>query len=74
MSNDWTPRQDGDANHPQNQGPPQDHLSHMRQYDDEPMESYQSAGSEFPTWIFWLGGLLLFNGLSYAFGWGWFIY
>ena len=38
------------------------------------MESYQSAGSEFPTWIIWVLLLIGFNGASAVFGWGWYIY
>lgn len=74
MSNDWSSRPEGDANHPQNQGPPQDHLSHLRAQHDEPMESYESGGSEFPTWIIWVLLLVGFNGASAVFGWGWYIY
>ena len=73
MSNDWSPRPDGDQNHPQNQSPSQDHLDHLRAQHQK-LESYQTPGSGFPMWILWLGGLLLFNGLSYAFGWGFVIY
>ncbi|PHS02982.1 MAG: hypothetical protein COA78_19640 [Blastopirellula sp.] len=33
-----------------------------------------ASGGSGMGWIVWIGGLLLFNGLSYFFEWGWTIY
>jgi len=37
---------------------------------DEPHTPARSI----PRWVFWVGGLLAFNGLSYVFDWGWILY
>ncbi len=31
-------------------------------------------GGGMPGWVFWILGLLIFNGLSYFFNWGWVLY
>ena len=33
-----------------------------------------AGGGSGMGWIVWIGALLLFNGLSYVFNWGWIIY
>ncbi len=33
-----------------------------------------SGGDGVPSWLFYVGGLILFNALSWFFGWGWIIY
>lgn len=72
MADDWNAPKD--SNLPpkpnQQQQPPQQWEGHQPDYYDEP----ESHGSGIPGWVFWVGGLLLFNGLSYAFGWGFIIY
>ena len=37
-------------------------------------EPQESSGGGIPKVLLWIGGLLLFNGLSYAFDWGWILY
>jgi hypothetical protein len=31
----------------------------------------QPAPRRFPRWLFYIGGLVIFNVLSYVFDWGW---
>jgi hypothetical protein len=40
----------------------------------EGVEQYQQeevAPRRFPRWLFYIGGLVVFNVLSYVFDWGW---
>ena len=78
MADDWnTPK---DSNHPHNQGPPpggpQQPPQQWQQQQQQPeyYEEYNEGGSGIPGWVFWVGALLLFNGLSCAFDWGFIIY
>lgn len=79
MSNDWNQPPDifseaKPQEQQQQQAPPTGHVQYKSEDYDDGMDSFESTKPEFPTWILWIGALLLFNGLSYVFGWGWFIY
>jgi hypothetical protein len=77
VADDWnTPK---DPNHPHNQGPPAgDHQQPPQQWQQQQPEYYEeyeeSGGSGIPGWLIWVGLLLLVNGLSCAFDWGFIIY
>lgn len=32
------------------------------------------GGGGIPSIVFWIGGVLIFDALSYAFNWGWILY
>ena len=32
------------------------------------------GGGGIPSWVFWVGALVLFNVLSYVFNWGWILW
>lgn len=34
----------------------------------------QVPARRIPRWLFWVGGLIIFNVLSYVFNWGWVLY
>lgn len=45
----------------------------IKHHIEHPQES-DGGGSELQGWMVWAGGLLLINGLSWAFNWGFWIY
>ena len=52
-----------------NQPGQHDHQQHDHQHAPQPQ-----SGGGLPGWVFWILGLLVFNGLSYYFNWGWVLY
>jgi len=51
------------------------HGDEFNQHGHEPSHSPPPrSGGGIPGWVFWLGGLLIFNALSYFLGWGWVLF
>lgn len=47
-----------------------DDLGELQPGADAP-EAEEVAPSRFPRWLLYIGGLVIFNVLSYVFDWGW---